>query len=69
MSIEVSCGEVSLANKELLKERMERSLGMERPVSMQMRSSVSARISSLTTIAVGGQQIPVMRGPECDPLP
>ena len=53
MSIEVSCGEVRRANSELLKERMERSAGIDSPVSVQMRSRVRARISSLTTMAVG----------------
>lgn len=46
-------GEMRRANSELLKERMERSAGIESPVSVQMRSRVSARISSLTTMAVG----------------
>lgn len=32
---------------------MERSSGMERPISRQTRSKVAARISSLTTTAVG----------------
>ena len=41
-------------NSELLKETMERSSGMERPISgRQTRSRVAARISSLTTTAVG----------------
>lgn len=35
--MEVSWGEVSLANSELLKERMDRSSGMEIPASMQIR--------------------------------
>ena len=53
ISTEVSWGEVSLANKELLKEIMERSSGMESPISRQTRSKVTARMSSLTTTAVG----------------
>ena len=38
---------------DVLKERMERSAGIDSPVSVQMRSRVRARISSLTTMAVG----------------
>ena len=53
ISMEVSCGEVSLAKSELLKERMDRSSGMEISASIQIRSRESARISSLTSTAVG----------------
>ena len=52
-SIEVRRGEVRRANSELLKETIDKSRGMEMPLSVQSRSSVTARMSSLTTIAVG----------------
>lgn len=51
--MEVSWGEVSLANSELLKEMMDRSFGMERPSLPQALSRATARMSSLTTMAVG----------------
>ena len=51
--MEVSWGEVSRANRELLKEIMDRSSGMERPTAMQERSRATARMSSLTMMAVG----------------
>ena len=53
MSIEVNCGEVSLANNELLKDMIDRSSGIDRLFSRQTRSKETARISSLTRIAVG----------------
>ena len=53
MSIDVNCGEVSLANKELLKEMIDRSSGIARWFSRQTLSKETARISSLTRIAVG----------------
>ena len=53
ISIEVNCGDVSLANSELLKEMIDRSSGMEIPASIQIRSRESARMSSLTSMAVG----------------
>lgn len=53
MSMEVSWGAVSRAKSELLKEMIERSSGMEIPFSIHTRSNATARISSLTTMAVG----------------
>ena len=53
MSIDVNCGEVSLANKELLKEMIDKSSGIARWFSRQTLSKETARISSLTRIAVG----------------
>ena len=43
----------ALQMSELLKEIIERSPGMESPISRQTRSNVTAKISSLTTTAVG----------------
>lgn len=52
-STEVSCGKLSWANRELLKERMERSFGMESLKFPQAPATNMARMSSLTRIAVG----------------
>ena len=52
-STDVSWGEVSLARRELLNEMMDKSSGMDSPVSRHTLSSATARMSSLTTMAVG----------------
>ena len=51
--MDVSCGEVIRARRELLKEIMDKSSGMDIPARRQTCSKATAKISSLTTIAVG----------------
>ena len=52
-SMDVSCGVLSLAKSELLKDTMDKSSGMRRPNSYAVISMTIAMISSLTTRAVG----------------
>lgn len=51
--MEVNCGEVSFANRELLKETMDKSSGIEIPISWQILCNATAKISSHTIMAVG----------------
>ncbi len=54
ISTEVSCGDEMRAKRELLNETMDRSSGTESPCCRQTLFRATARISSLTTAAVGG---------------
>ena len=53
ISMDVSGGDVNLANKELLKEIIDKSLGITKSISIHALSNATANKSSLTRMAVG----------------